>query len=32
LMGEIEDQGDVHLVSNEFDEAKEYYADKIHKN
>jgi hypothetical protein len=32
LMGEIEDQGDVHLVSNEFDEAKEYYFEKINKN
>jgi hypothetical protein len=29
LMGEIEDQGDVHLLSSEFDEAKEYYLDRI---
>ena len=28
-MGEIEDQGDVHLLSSEFDEAKEYYLDRI---
>ena len=25
LLGEIEDQGDVHLLSYEYDEAKEYY-------
>ena len=31
-MGDIEDQGDVHLLSSEFDEAKEYYLDKITKN
>ena len=32
MMGDIEDQGDVHLLSSEFDEAKDYYMDKIHKN
>ncbi len=31
-MGEIEDQGDVHLLASEFDEAKDYYIDKINKN
>ena len=32
LLGEIEDQGDVHLLSYEYDEAKEYYEDKIAKD
>lgn len=31
-MGEIEDQGDVHLLASEYDEAKEYYMDKISKD
>lgn len=29
LMSDIEDQGDVHLMASEFDEAKDYYIDKI---
>ena len=32
LMGDIEDQGDVHLLSSQFDEAKDYYMEKINKN
>jgi tetratricopeptide (TPR) repeat protein len=32
MMGDIEDQGDVHLLASEYDEAKDYYIDRISKN
>lgn len=25
LMGDIEDQGDVHMIANEYEDAKDYY-------
>lgn len=29
MLEDIEDQGDVYLLANEFEESKMYYADKI---
>ena len=29
MLSEIEDQGDVHLLANEFEESKNYYVNKL---
>jgi hypothetical protein len=31
-MNEIQDQGDVYLLANEFEQAKDYYSHKIKSN
>ena len=32
LLDEIEDQGDVYLLANEYDESKVYYQEKLKEN
>lgn len=32
MLGEIDDQGDVHLLCSQFTEAKDYYNEKIIKD
>lgn len=32
LLDEIEDQGDVFLLANQYDESKEYYQEKLKEN